>query len=220
MVALRYGLENGQPLSLRETGKVLGLSGERVRLIEREALRKLRDSNLINAVALGLSRAPARPRERPPAGAALVSSSGNTDPGPIPRSGGPHDREHVMVVGPDTRCRPACAEGADGGVIRTGRRGRALDVAGALRSAARPAPRSELHVLAAARRSDVLHEPLREELLGVPPEVFLEDESIWDELIHPDDRERSRLDYESYLRTGEPARESTATFGRTVASCG
>ncbi len=40
-------------LSLRETGKVLGLSGERVRLIEREALRKLRDSNLINAVALG-----------------------------------------------------------------------------------------------------------------------------------------------------------------------
>jgi RNA polymerase sigma factor (sigma-70 family) len=53
VVALRYGLENGQPLSLRETGKVLGLSGERVRLIEREALRKLRDSNLINAVALG-----------------------------------------------------------------------------------------------------------------------------------------------------------------------
>jgi DNA-directed RNA polymerase sigma subunit (sigma70/sigma32) len=48
-----YCLENGQPLSLRETGKVLGLSGERVRLIEREALRKLRDSNLINAVALG-----------------------------------------------------------------------------------------------------------------------------------------------------------------------
>ena len=53
VVALRYGLENGQPLSLRETGKVLGLSGERVRLIEREALRKLRDSNLISAVALG-----------------------------------------------------------------------------------------------------------------------------------------------------------------------
>src|SRR5881628_971765 len=53
VVGLRYGLENGQPLSLRETGKVLGLSGERVRLIEREALRKLRDSNLISAVALG-----------------------------------------------------------------------------------------------------------------------------------------------------------------------
>jgi RNA polymerase primary sigma factor len=52
VVALRYGLENGQPLSLRETGKVLGLSGERVRLIEREALRKLRDSNLISTAAV------------------------------------------------------------------------------------------------------------------------------------------------------------------------
>ena len=49
VIALRYGLENGQPLSLRETGKVLGLSGERVRLIEREALRKLRESKLISA---------------------------------------------------------------------------------------------------------------------------------------------------------------------------
>jgi RNA polymerase sigma factor (sigma-70 family) len=42
VVALRYGLENGQPRSLRETEKVLGLSGERVRLVEREALGVLR----------------------------------------------------------------------------------------------------------------------------------------------------------------------------------
>ena len=47
--------------------------------------------------------------------------------------------------------------------------------------------------------------PYVEELLGVPPAAFVEDESIWDELIHPDDRERSRLDYEAYLRTGAPA---------------
>src|SRR6266540_3949100 len=47
VVELRYGLHTGRPLSLRETGKVLGLSGERVRLIEREALRKLRDSEEI-----------------------------------------------------------------------------------------------------------------------------------------------------------------------------
>ncbi|MFL5797388.1 MAG: RNA polymerase sigma factor RpoD/SigA [Actinomycetota bacterium] len=53
VVELRYGLHTGRPLSLRETGKVLGLSGERVRLIEREALRKLRDSEEIaGAVAL------------------------------------------------------------------------------------------------------------------------------------------------------------------------
>ena len=43
-----------------------------------------------------------------------------------------------------------------------------------------------------------------EELLGVPASDFLADESIWDDLIHPDDRERSRLDYESYLGTGQP----------------
>jgi len=53
VVELRYGLHTGRPLSLRETGKVLGLSGERVRLIEREALRKLRDSKEIaGAVAM------------------------------------------------------------------------------------------------------------------------------------------------------------------------
>ena len=43
-----------------------------------------------------------------------------------------------------------------------------------------------------------------EELLGVSSEEFLSREEIWDELIHPDDRERSRMDYESYLRTGQP----------------
>ena len=52
VVALRYGLDSGQPLSLRETGKVLGLSGERVRLIEREALRKLRSSEEIAAAVV------------------------------------------------------------------------------------------------------------------------------------------------------------------------
>ena len=34
---------------LRDVGKQMGLSGERVRLIEREALRKLRDSEIVNA---------------------------------------------------------------------------------------------------------------------------------------------------------------------------
>ncbi len=46
--------------------------------------------------------------------------------------------------------------------------------------------------------------PYIEELLGVPASDFLANEGIWDDLIHADDRERSRLDYESYLRTGQP----------------
>ena len=49
VIALRYGLGNGHSMSLRDVGKQMGLSGERVRLIEREALRKLRNSEIINA---------------------------------------------------------------------------------------------------------------------------------------------------------------------------
>ena len=49
VIALRYGLGNGHAMSLRDVGKIMGLSGERVRLIEREALRKLRHSEIINA---------------------------------------------------------------------------------------------------------------------------------------------------------------------------
>ena len=46
--------------------------------------------------------------------------------------------------------------------------------------------------------------PHVEELLGVPAQEFIDREDIWDVLIHPEDRERSRLDYEEFLRTGQP----------------
>ena len=51
VLSLRYGLVNDVPLSLRETGRRVGLSGERVRLIEREALAKLRESDRMAAAA-------------------------------------------------------------------------------------------------------------------------------------------------------------------------
>jgi diguanylate cyclase (GGDEF)-like protein/PAS domain S-box-containing protein len=46
--------------------------------------------------------------------------------------------------------------------------------------------------------------PYVEELLGVPPIEFIERDDIWDRLIHPDDRERARIEYEWFLRTGQP----------------
>ena len=39
---LRYGLDRGEPRTLDEVGEVLELSGERIRKIVRNALRKLR----------------------------------------------------------------------------------------------------------------------------------------------------------------------------------
>ena len=51
VLAIRYGLGDGHPLSLRETGRMLGLSAERVRQVEREALAKLRESEVIAAAA-------------------------------------------------------------------------------------------------------------------------------------------------------------------------
>ncbi len=43
-----------------------------------------------------------------------------------------------------------------------------------------------------------------EELLGVPADRFLSGDSVWDEVLHPDDRDRAWEDYESFLSTGQP----------------
>jgi len=42
VLSLRYGLEDDEPKTLEETGKLLGISRERVRQIQNEALEKLR----------------------------------------------------------------------------------------------------------------------------------------------------------------------------------
>jgi RNA polymerase primary sigma factor len=44
ILKLRYGLEGEDPMTLKEIGKRIGLTRERVRQIEHEALAKLRGS--------------------------------------------------------------------------------------------------------------------------------------------------------------------------------
>ena len=46
ILALRYGLEGEDPMTLKEIGERIGLTRERVRQIEHEALNKLRDANI------------------------------------------------------------------------------------------------------------------------------------------------------------------------------
>ncbi len=49
VVELRFGLENGYAMTLLDVGRVMGLSRERVRQLQQEALQKLRQSGIINA---------------------------------------------------------------------------------------------------------------------------------------------------------------------------
>jgi RNA polymerase primary sigma factor len=44
ILKLRYGLEDGEALTLKQIGEKIGLTRERVRQIEHDALRKLRDA--------------------------------------------------------------------------------------------------------------------------------------------------------------------------------
>jgi len=49
ILKLRYGLEGQDPMTLKEIGQQIGLTRERVRQIEHEALRKLRDAMMVGA---------------------------------------------------------------------------------------------------------------------------------------------------------------------------
>ena len=42
VLILRFGLENGEPLSVSQTAKALGITDNRVRIVEARALNKLR----------------------------------------------------------------------------------------------------------------------------------------------------------------------------------
>ncbi|HEX6208565.1 MAG TPA: sigma-70 family RNA polymerase sigma factor [Actinomycetota bacterium] len=50
VVSLRYGLGNGRAMSLREVAELVGVSAETVRKVERQALGKLRASDLLEEI--------------------------------------------------------------------------------------------------------------------------------------------------------------------------
>jgi len=47
---MRYGIDGGDPKHLSETGRVLGISAERVRQIENDALRRLAEVRELQGV--------------------------------------------------------------------------------------------------------------------------------------------------------------------------
>lgn len=49
ILKLRYGLDGDDPMTLKEIGQKIGLTRERVRQIEHESLRKLRDAMMVGA---------------------------------------------------------------------------------------------------------------------------------------------------------------------------
>ena len=47
ILKLRYGLDGQDPMTLKQIGQTIGLTRERVRQIEHQALRKLRDAMMV-----------------------------------------------------------------------------------------------------------------------------------------------------------------------------
>jgi RNA polymerase primary sigma factor len=54
VIAMRYGIGGGEPMTLEQVGQVFGVTRERVRQIEAKALRKLRNNPNIQTLRVYL----------------------------------------------------------------------------------------------------------------------------------------------------------------------
>ncbi len=83
IVRSRFGLDDDDPLTLREVGEKLRLSRERIRQIEEKALRKLREeltgqfSGRLSQLVPGVCNARV-PRGRPPANGSRIAPGANS----------------------------------------------------------------------------------------------------------------------------------------------
>ena len=73
MIVLRYGLDEADPRTLEEIGRRLGITRERVRQIEVEALNRLASLHEMEAVALYAADEPGVGSRRPPCLAGTAS---------------------------------------------------------------------------------------------------------------------------------------------------
>ena len=66
VIRLRFGLDDGQPRTLDQIGKLFGLSRERVRQIEREVMAKLRNGERADRLRSYAELKPRPATESPP----------------------------------------------------------------------------------------------------------------------------------------------------------
>jgi RNA polymerase primary sigma factor len=74
ILEMRFGLDGQDPRNLEEIGRIVGLTRERVRQLEAEALRELAASADMQPLRAAFSYPPSRPFARPPGGQAAVVS--------------------------------------------------------------------------------------------------------------------------------------------------